>query len=473
MHHSYSNPSKLRLSSAGLERVDATLTQIGWRKQSKEWAAAANVGVATLKRFRTRHRIMADAFQSICGALDLDWREIAEPCSPSEKDEEEEAGENLTLLDTTPEEIWVQRQEVLQQLVHRLQQGCRVLVITGITGIGKTVLTEQVSQHLQDSIRQQIHLNFEVRSRAKFVDIATHCLERAGQRVTEADQQKPQQLMGRWLGVLAHEPHWVVMDSVETILKGDEQKGWSVFEDPLWETFFHKLLGWETFQSQFLLTSQDLPVQIEVQGLRYKERFHVEPLYGLSPDLQAELFQSYGFEPDGSHSEVESWAYLTRIGAAYEGHPLALQVIIGEILDLYDGDAIAYWHRYGQEIKMVEAAQAASSQTDRPQLDRYSQRLRRAVRDRIERSFLRLRQELPDAYLLLCMAAIYREPVTERFLLSPMRRRGWSLQRGQVALDTLLDRHLLELGKQETLRQHNLIRSVALDHFHQLEQPRR
>jgi hypothetical protein len=159
-----------------------------------------------------------------------------------------------------------------------------------------------------------------------------------------------------------------------------------------------------------------------------------------------------------------------RIGRAYEGHPLALQVILGELLDLYDSDVMAYWQHYGHEIEVVEAMKPTLLEDDpKPQLDRYSRRLRKAVRSRIEQSFQRLQRDSPDAFLLLCTAAVYRDPVSAEFLVSPMQRRGWPAQRCQLAVETLLERRLLEIDGQQRLRQHNLIRSVALSYFEQFE----
>lgn len=455
-------PSKLSLSAAGLQQVDARLKQLGWNKQDPSWSKAANVAVMTLRRFRGRSRVLTGSFQAICNALDLDWRSLAEQGSPHYSQDRSYSQESEPRIEPQ-REIWIHRKDSLQSLMHPLTQGCRVLVIMGMTGVGKTVLAEQLTHHQSDNGKQLLILNFEARGYVEFVDMAIYCLEQSGQRVSQEERRDPHQLLHRWLALLVHDPYWVVMDSLEILLEGDEEQGWSVFKDPLWAEFFHQFLGWESCQSQIIITSQDLPVQIQIPGLRYRQRFYGERLTGLSVDLQAQLFQGYGF----SASETEPWQYLTRIGAVYEGHPLALQVIIGEILDCYDGDVVAYWQRYGDEIEAAEARQGYD--VAHPlRLDRYSRGLRRTVRKRIEDAFVRLRQDLPDAYLILCLTAIYREPVTEPFLISTLQRRGCSEQQCQMALDTLLDRNLLELGPQECFRQHNLIRSVALDHLARL-----
>lgn len=463
MHPSDSIPSKLRLSAQGLQQVDARLNYLGWRKQSKYWAHKANVGVATLKRFRARNRVTADAFQSICQALGLGWQDLAEPYLPVSAEAEEPFDDSA---DGGLDEIWVSRGSVFQSLTHHLNQGCRILVLTGITGIGKTVLAAQLTQRFQPKLGPHLVINLDMANRTKFVDIATDCLAQVGQVVTEEERHHPPQLMQRWLHLLIHDPHWVVMDSLEALMQGDEHNGWSVFNDPLWDRFFHQLLGSTACASQLVLTSQEVPSQLQVHGWRYPERFQVQPIKGLSPDAQVALLRGYDFQPE----DAESWSYLLRIGAAYEGHPLALQVILGEIRDHYGGQVVRYWQQYGAEIEVVEQAKAGlAAPGDYPQLDRYSCQLRNAVRDRIDKTFMRLRHDLPDAYLLLCTTAVYRIAVDEAFLLGPFLRRGWSPRRGQVALDTLLERHLLEINSNNQFRQHNLIRSVALDHFQQLD----
>ena len=53
-----------------------------------------------------------------------------------------------------------------------------------------------------------------------------------------------------------------MIDSVEHILKGNEQEGWSDFQDEWWPKLFQSLLAGEYCQSTVILTSQDLPAQI-------------------------------------------------------------------------------------------------------------------------------------------------------------------------------------------------------------------
>ncbi|MGP1385815.1 MAG: ATP-binding protein [Thainema sp.] len=441
MTESVPPPSRLRLSPSGLQRVDTILERFGWRKQSPAWCMKAEVSESTLKRFRARKLLKATTFQRICRALELPWEEVVEVSLPSETEQDAST--------------WVGRAALLNTLNEQIQS-CRLLIVTGITGIGKTALIEQFVRSLRSQYSHTIFFNFEAQPHVQFVDAARVALEQISQPVTEEEQQQPEQLISRWIQLLANQHYLVVIDSLEQILKGDEQTGWSNFVDPLWDLFFHRLLGQESCHSRILLTSQDLPGDLQVHGQRYHTRFWHQRLQGLNAEEQTLLFQRQGFELEPASLEQD---YLVRIGAAYEGHPLALRVIAGDIWERFDGEVVAYWQQYGGKIEAVEQSRVTL------ELDRYSQELRRAVRSRIEESFKRLYQDLPDAYLLMCIASVHREPVTEDFLLNSVRRLGWSDEQCEKALYTLLDRSLLEIAPGYHLRQHNLIRSVAKDHL--------
>jgi hypothetical protein len=70
--------------------------------------------------------------------------------------------------------------------------------------------------------------------------------------------------------------------------------------------------------------------------------------------------------------------------------------------------------------------------------------------------------------MLLCLGSVYRRPVPETFWLKPLERLGFNEDKQRVVLDALRDRYLVEeeiINDDLLLRQHNLIRSVALIHL--------
>jgi hypothetical protein len=170
---------------------------------------------------------------------------------------------------------------------------------------------------------------------------------------------------------------------------------------------------------------------------------------------------------------------LKRIGTIYEGHPLALRVIAGEIKDLpFRGDVIAYWSKYKNEIEEVENIISESQKgntigiDDNIKLDRYTTALRRKVKSRIEKTFKRLREDVRFSYIMLCESSVYRCAVPEEFWLSHLEDWDQDENSQRAALEILKDRYLVEKiieNDQYLLKQHNLIRSVSIQHLKALE----
>ncbi len=207
-------------------------------------------------------------------------------------------------------------------------------------------------------------------------------------------------------------------------------------------------------------------------GKRYHPFWYSSQLQGLSQTEQIQLFEQTGVDIS---ADFNSQSYIERIGKAYEGHPLALRVIAGEIVgDRFDGNVIAYWNSFGHEIEEVEKAQQqaeAEGANDQFRLDRYTRNLYRAVRKRLDVTFDRLQQDMPNAYLLICYSAVFRHPVPEISWLSSLEY-DCTEEEQEIALDILRERYLVEeeiINNHLMLRQHNLIRSIALDRLRKLE----
>lgn len=457
----------LRASEEGIQRIDQARQRKRWNRTADAWLQAIPAARSTMNRFWSRQPVRREIFIGICDAVGIPWGEVVDPIL-QEGFENNSWGIALAqpeerLPDPDLEEyLCVGREELAASLDAQLPT-LRLLVVTGIAGVGKTVFAENLARRWQDTYKQCLPINFEVRPDASFAEVAAESLSRLHNCPAIDIPVSPEQLLEQWLEVLATYPCLVIMDSLENLLRGYELKGWSTFREPYWEEFFHRLLGLEQCASKVIITSQDVLGQVEVHGLRYRDRYRCEQLQGLAPAAQHIFFRERGLalRPDS-----KAWTYLARIGAAYEGHPLSLQVIAAEVRTVCDGDVSAYWQRYGQEIEALERLQASRSLQLQPydwRLAQGSRRLRKTVRDRIERSFSRLQSDLPDAYLVLCLTSAYSEPIAEPDLVHALVRQGWSQERSQAAIEALLDRSLLNMGCCYCLQQHNLIRSVALD----------
>ncbi len=70
--------NRISASEQGLKVVHQAAKLKGWGHQSRVWCDVANISLATLKRFWRRIPIGQDDFDSICKAVGVNWREIAE-----------------------------------------------------------------------------------------------------------------------------------------------------------------------------------------------------------------------------------------------------------------------------------------------------------------------------------------------------------------------------------------------------------
>jgi len=380
------------------------------------------------------------------------------------------------------DETWVGRESLIQDLSPRIRSSCRLLILVGITGIGKTALGERLAVELSDWFEgdwSKFHEeNFEDKQLSNdFASVAARWLEKWGELIMGEDRQDTQRLLDRLVRHLRKNRYLVQLDSLENILQGNEEKGWSDFKDEWWVRFFESLLAADSCESCIILTSQDLPAQIPTIGTRYQNFWYCQPLSGLEEPERLALFHKTGLDV-GTDSTGK--LYLERIGRAYEGHPLALRVIAGEIRNKpFDGKVRAYWNKYGREVEEVEkAVQEAktkgitASADDKFNLHRYTRNLRWNVRVRLQKTFNRLQKDVRYAYILLCEASVYRCPVPEDFWLSHLEDWDRDEDEQQVALDALRDRYLVEEVVESDrclLRQHNLIRGVSLEHLKKLD----
>lgn len=467
----------LRACKQRLDIIDRARRKKGWTKIAPCWCDAAHTSEATLKRFWRGLPIQQDPFVKICNAVGIEnWEDIVDESLTSQA--------NGTVEFFAYDEAWVGREQLIANLKDKVEGSCRLLILVGITGIGKTALVERLAVELyQDWLQgdwsKLVQENFDNEDRpSDFGSVAARWLEKWGQSVTPEDRKDRQRLLNRLVRRLQEHRYLVLMDSLENILQGNEDEGWSDFVDEWWVKFFQSLLAGESCQSRIVLTSQDLPGQIGTVGTRYQNFWYCQPLSGLEEAERLALFDKTGLEVD---SGAPGKAYLVRIGAAYEGHPLALRVIAGEIGSKpFDGNVVAYWNKYGQEVEEVEKAIAeakikgiTASADDRWQLHRYTRSLRRHVRSRLERTFGRLKEDVRYAYRLLCAASVYRCPVPEGFWLGHLEDWDCDSDEQETALDVLRDRYLVEEVVESDkllLRQHNLIRSVALEHLKQLDE---
>ncbi|MDE5112091.1 MAG: ATP-binding protein, partial [Trichodesmium sp. St7_bin2_1] len=127
----------LRASREGLLKVDIARKKKGWTKSEDAWWGLALTSKATLRRFWRSLSIQRDAFIAICENVGVNWEEIVDhtPLSP----------DSSTVKFFSYDYIWVGREDLIAELSTKVKESCRLLILVGLSGIGKTALAEKLA----------------------------------------------------------------------------------------------------------------------------------------------------------------------------------------------------------------------------------------------------------------------------------------------------------------------------------------
>ena len=481
-------PRSAKLHHERKPQVLDALKRNGFLTQG-DFAAHLEIALSTINNFINSKPVSVAKFEEICEALNLDKRAMLKPLNEAvnPKFTPDRIKTGLFPL-ISYDDYWVGRENLIQELSQKVQKSSRFLFILGLTGIGKTALAERIVLELQDTWRLTANfrfkrVNFEALGNATdFMTVATQWLE-AWQITIPIEQRKPEQVIWHLTQYLRQNSVLLLFDSFEHLLIGSEEEGWGNLADSCWERFFLSLLSAQSCQSRIIITSQDLPLSLVEQ--RYQQFWHCHLLMGLQESEQETLFEITGFDIANNLAEK---ALLMRLGKAYQGHPLVLRVIIGEIWESFGGNVHAYWQEVKNKIETVEKALAEAEKNaekvmgsaDNWKLHKLTRKVRLEVnKQRLKAVFDRLESQSPDAYYLICAASVYRIPVQVQgwlmqlvVLVKRMENQSCSEERQEMALEALSYRFLVEESvnhnNQRVLGLHYLIRSVALENYQQL-----
>jgi hypothetical protein len=157
--------------------------------------------------------------------LNLDKREITKSIQLEDVECSEQPPPLMNFF--VYDDAWVGRESLIQQLSDRVHSSCRVLLLVGITGIGKTALAERVVEELRGDWREHRD-NFEDERKASdFASVALQWLEKWGETVLN-EERKPEQLLRRLVKRLRENRYLILMDSLEYLLTGNEEDGWGI-----------------------------------------------------------------------------------------------------------------------------------------------------------------------------------------------------------------------------------------------------
>lgn len=468
------NRSKLfRLTKIGLKLVKEALKDYDSINRFSDLNKKRGVHRGTFTKFHDGDGVERETIETYCHILEIpNWREDWDNICELLPDRIEDW--------TAYDDRWVGRKQLISDLTKKLRGSCRLLLLLGITGIGKTALSECIANDVQSRFTKVLRVNFDNDEKPRdFASSAERWLEELGCSQLVEDKQ-PKAILDGLIVHLQENRVLVLIDSLEAILIKNEEYGWGDFEDEWWGKFLAKFLAIESCESCLIVTSQDLPTKVEALASRYPNAYHREILGGLADEEQIALFEKAGLDMGADSQDRD---LLMRIGKAYHGHPLTLRVVIGDIVQSFGKSAVAFWGNVGGEIKEVETALAeaeAGAKLEGADDDWKLHKLTREIRlkvykQRLEAVFRRLETQNADAYLLICVVAKYRRPVQDsgwlrqlELYVKRLKKEVYTKEQQQKVLDDLCDRFLVEISlnhnSHRVLGLHNLIRSVALEH---------
>lgn len=303
--------NSLKASTAGLAIVDKARLRLGWTKTSTaRWWQDAHTSRATLRRFWQGDRIQREIFIAICQAVGItNWEAIADS---SELHLEIIADIPTPYLDwnEAPDvESFYGRNQELTQLEQWIEAGCKLVMIVGIAGIGKTALTLALVDRIQSKFDCLIWKSLH--SAPSLNSLLDSLLNNFEQNVVHNIQQGTAQLIHH----LQQRRCLLILDGLDADLSNYNQ-------------FIQKIS--RSHQSCILITSREQPKAIEIDT----KTVHCLSLKGLPKTEAVQLLQSRGFT--GKELGLSALVQL------YRGNPLALKLVTPLIQSVFAGNVAAF-----------------------------------------------------------------------------------------------------------------------------------
>ncbi|MBE9129400.1 MULTISPECIES: eIF2A-related protein [unclassified Coleofasciculus] len=321
----------LKVRSDCIQQAKLALQRNGFRSQ-RAFSEELEFALSTVSRFLTGKTVDYATFVEICEKLALDWRAIADlgdrvPSQPVEV--------KFSLVLVNRHQDWGEAPDVsfffdrsselttLEQWI--VQDNCRLVVLLGMGGIGKTALAAKLAQMLQSGFEYVIWRS--LRNAPPVEEILAELIQFLS---NQQETNLPTNLDGRILRLLNYlrsSRCLLVLDNAESVLQAGERTG--TYRDG-YQGYGQllKCFGETNHNSCLVLTSREKPQGLaELEG----ETLPVRSLQiqGLSQTEGREIFLSKGTF-FGSEDE---WQLLIQ---HYAGNPLALKIVASAVIDYFD-----------------------------------------------------------------------------------------------------------------------------------------
>lgn len=217
--------AKIRASKEGQEKFKQARNKKGWNQDDYDLLTKGRVSKSTVQALEQGRNIQQENFVALFKAVGIDdWEaQVDNNLLPQTK-----AMPEFSQYDS----FWVGgeegREKLVKQLSDRLRGSCRLLLILGLTGIGKTALAERLAVELQDWLQEDWKnrwriANFDKEKATDFVSVAKNWLyEWYGEGSPE--DNKPERLFDKLVKHLRENQVLVLIDSLENLLKENQEE---------------------------------------------------------------------------------------------------------------------------------------------------------------------------------------------------------------------------------------------------------
>lgn len=205
-----------------------------------------------------------------------------------------------------------------------LDQGCRIVSVVGMGGIGKTALAVTLVKQMQVEFEYIIWRS--LRNRPSLNGLLADWMEFFPQQSRPNSRENTDDRISFLLDYLRQHRCLLVLDNLEAILReGDRAGQYREGYEEYGELF--QRLGRERHNSCLLLTTWETPADIALlETAQQPVRSYI--LNGLEKEAVHQWFQELGL------SDPEDWNPLRR---QYGGNPLWLNIVVSRIKDLFGG----------------------------------------------------------------------------------------------------------------------------------------
>ncbi|MEL6321183.1 MAG: NB-ARC domain-containing protein, partial [Cyanobacteria bacterium J06626_14] len=350
--------NSLRASESGLQLVDQARRKKRWTKTAEIWCSKGFTSRSTLNRFWAKRPIRKDAFVSICDAVDVDWSHVAELTELGVESVEskettqqsisgysDERGDRQSHDSTessacfsqrlsqhdygdAPEtDVFYGRDSELSTLKEWITvDRCRLLLLLGMGGIGKTTLAAKLARTVSTAFDFVIWRS--LRNAPQLAELLTDIiqfLDPKGPTLPDSLDAQIRYLIQQ----LTSSRCLLILDNAESILESGDRTGRYRESYEGYEQLF-RAIGDTPHQSCLMITTREQPKGLSaIEGERLPVRCC--QLSGIQvADGQALLANKAQFI-----GSTDDW---TAIIHHYAGNPLALKIVASAVRDFFSGN---------------------------------------------------------------------------------------------------------------------------------------